>query len=403
MAKVESFEAVVIGGGIVGVSTALSLVRRLPGLSVLVLEKEDRLARHQTGHNSGVIHSGLYYRPGTLKASNCVEGREELYKFCAENGLPHERCGKIVVAVEEKQLPALAELERRGRANGLEGLETLDAQQIREREPQAAGIAGLWVPQTGIVDFARVTETMAKRLREEGGELRLLAEVRRVRRQGGEFRLFTTSGEVRSRSLINCAGLYCDRVARLCGASPGVQIVPFRGEYYQLRRERRHLVRNLIYPVPDPEFPFLGVHFTRMIDGRVEAGPNAVMALRREGYGRLSFSPADSLGILTFPGFWRLARKYFRTGLREYHRSFSKKAFVRELSAFLPSLEADDLLRADSGVRAQAVTPEGKLVDDFHIVEGEGAIHVLNAPSPAATASLSIGRTVAERAEALLR
>ncbi len=403
MAQTDSFDAVVIGGGIVGVCVAMCLVRRNAGISVLVLEKEDRLARHQTGHNSGVIHSGLYYRPGSLKARNCVQGRERLYRFCAENGLPHERCGKIVVAVEEKQLEALAELERRGKANGLAGMESLDERRIREYEPHAAGIAGLWIPQTGIVDFARVTETMAQRLKEGGGKVRLKAEVKKVRRQGGEYRLFTTAGEVRAPVVINCAGLYCDRVARLCGADPGVQIVPFRGEYYQLREERRHLVRNLIYPVPDPEFPFLGVHFTRMIGGQVEAGPNAVMALRREGYGRLSFSPADSLGILTFPGFWRLARKYVRTGLREYHRSFSKKAFVRELSALLPPLEVDDLVRAEAGVRAQAVTPEGKLVDDFHIVEMEGAIHVLNAPSPAATASLSIGETIAERAGALLR
>ncbi len=397
-------DAVVIGGGIVGVAVALSVLRRHPGLSLLLLEKEDRLARHQTGHNSGVIHSGLYYRPGSLKARNCVEGRECLYRFCAENGIAHERCGKIVVAVEEKQLAALDELERRGRANGLDGMERLDAAQIRQHEPHAAGIAGLWIPQTGIVDFARVTEAMAQRVREGGGQIRLRSEVKRVRREGGEYRLFTTGdGEVRTPVVINCAGLYCDRVARLCGADPGVQIVPFRGEYYQLAEGRRHLVRHLIYPVPDPEFPFLGVHFTRMIDGRVEAGPNAVMALRREGYGRMSFSLADSLGVLTFPGFWRLARRYARTGLREYYRSFSKRAFVRELSCLLPGLEAHDLVRAEAGVRAQAVTAQGKLVDDFHIVEGEGAIHVLNAPSPAATASLSIGETIAQRAGALLR
>lgn len=397
-AAARGFEVAVVGGGIVGVASALALAVAAPGLSLVLLEKEDRLARHQTGNNSGVIHSGLYYRPGSLKARNCVEGRDALYRFCAEEGLPHERCGKIVVAVREAELPVLAELERRGRENGLNGLERLDPSGIREREPRAAGIAGLWVPETGIVDFVRVTEALARRLKERGGEIRTRSEVRSVRREDGGYRLFTAGGEVRCRALVNCAGLQCDRVARLCGADPGVRIVPFRGEYRELAPERRGLVRNLIYPVPDPAFPFLGVHFTRTVDGRVEAGPNAVLALRREGYGRLSFSPRDAAEILLYRGFWRLAGNYWRTGLREYYRSFSKRAFVRGLRRLLPELEGRDLRRGGAGVRAQAVDPEGRLLDDFRIVTAPGMVHVLNAPSPAATAALSIGRTVADLA-----
>lgn len=389
------FDVAVIGGGIVGAASALALVEASPGLSLLLLEKEDRLARHQTGNNSGVIHSGLYYRPGSQKARNCVEGREQLYRFCSEEGIRHERCGKIVVATREEELPALAELERRGRENGLKGMERLDTAGIREYEPHAAGIAGLWVPDTGIVDFTAVTEAMARRLRDRGGEVRTRAEVSRVRREDGGFRLSTSSGEVRSHAVVNCAGLHCDRVARLCGAEPDLRIVPFRGEYYEMKEERRNLVRNLIYPVPDPAFPFLGVHFTRGVEGVVEAGPNAVLAFKREGYGRLSFSLRDAVSTFSYPGFWRMAGKYWRTGVREYYRSFSKGAFVRELQNLLPPLHRRDLERGGAGVRAQAVDRQGKLLDDFRIVTGEGMVHVLNAPSPAATASLSIGRTVA--------
>ncbi len=391
-------QVAVIGGGIVGVATAAALLESIPGLDLVLLEKETALARHQTGHNSGVIHSGLYYRPGSLKAVNCASGREALYRFCLQEQIRHERCGKVVIATREEELPALAELERRGRANGLQNLERLDARGIREIEPHAEGLAGLLVRETGIVDFIAVTEALAGKVRQMGGEIRTGWGVRSIRRDAGGFRLGTAAGEVVCRAFINCAGLHCDRVARLAGIDPGVRIVPFRGEYYRLTAERRSLVRHLIYPVPDPALPFLGVHFTRRIDGEVEAGPNAVLALRREGYGRFSFSLADTLGTLAFPGFWRLARGYYRTGLGEYVRSLHKESFVRALQKLLPGVRSADLVCGDAGVRAQAVAGDGRLLDDFHLLREEGMIHVLNAPSPAATAALSIGRTIAELA-----
>ncbi len=394
----QLFDVAVIGGGIVGVATAEALTEATSGLSLVLLEKEHRLAAHQTGNNSGVIHSGLYYRPGSLKARNCIAGRDALYEFCRSWELPFERCGKVVIAVRDEELPALAELERRGRENGLQGLERLDGGQIRRIEPHASGIAGLFVPDTGIVDYVRVTEAFADRVRAQGGEIRTGARVWGVRRQSGGFRLLTTVGPVFCRALINCAGLHSDRVARLCGIDSGVRIIPFRGEYYRLRTESRTLVKNLIYPVPDPVLPFLGVHFTRMINGEVEAGPNAVLALKREGYGRLSFSLRDTLDTLSFPGFWRMAGGYLQTGLNEYRRSFSKRTFVRDLQRLLPEIQGSDLAAGGAGVRAQAVGVDGKLLDDFRIAEEAGMIHVLNAPSPAATASLSIGRTVAQLA-----
>jgi L-2-hydroxyglutarate oxidase len=362
---------------------------------VAVLEKEAGVARHQTGHNSGVIHSGLYYRRGSLKAQNCVAGREALYRFCAEHGIAHERCGKVVVATTEEELPALAELERRGKANGLAGLRRLDAAELRELEPSATGVAALHVPETGIVDYVRVAEVFADRIRDRGGEVRTRHRLQRVHRRPDGFELQTTAGSVRCRFLINCAGLQADRVARICGVKPGVQIIPFRGEYYQLTAARRSLVRNLIYPVPDPAFPFLGVHFTRRIDGEVEAGPNAVLALKREGYRRLSFSLADTLETVGYEGFRKLARRYWRMGLAEMRRSFSRRLFLLDLQRLLPALTAPDIRRGGAGVRAQAVAPDGALLDDFHIVTAPGMVHVLNAPSPAATASLSIGETVA--------
>lgn len=398
----EFHDIAVIGGGIVGCATALALSEIRPGARVVVLEKETRLAAHQTGHNSGVIHAGLYYRPGSLKARNCTTGREALYAFCREHGIPHESCGKVVVAVDEREVPVLEELERRGLANGLDGLERLDARQVRDHEPHAAAVAGLFVPQTGIVDYTRVTEVMGEIVRRHGGELRLGAGVRAIRREGALLRLQTAAGEVRARLLVNCAGLHCDRVARLAGVEPGLRIVPFRGEYYQVRHERRELVRHLIYPVPDPTLPFLGVHFTRMVDGTVEAGPNAVLAWKREGYRRCDLSPADLADILSYPGFWRLAGRFWRTGLAEYRRSFSKKAFVASLQRLVPDVSADDVLPGGAGVRAQAVDRDGRLVDDFRIVTGERMVHVLNAPSPAATASLSIGQVVAEEVARLL-
>lgn len=388
-------DVAVVGGGIVGCATALALLEQAPGLKVVLLEKEDRLAAHQTGHNSGVIHSGLYYRPGSLKARNCVAGRRELYAFCQEEGIPHERCGKVVVATREEELPLLEELARRGRENGLQGIERLDGPALGTHEPHVAGLAGLYVPETGIVDYPAVTAAMARRIAKGGGVIRTGARVRAIVRRDGVFRLDTPLGTVPARHLVNCAGLHSDRVARLAGADPGLRIVPFQGEYYVLAPTRRQLVGNLIYPVPDPAFPFLGVHFTRMIDGAVEAGPNAVLALRREGYRRWSFAFRDAWETLCYPGFWTLAGRYWRQGWQEIKRSFSKGRFVHDLQRLIPELTGADVMPGGAGVRAQAVAPDGQLLDDFRIVEGEGMAHVLNAPSPAATASLSIGRTIA--------
>jgi L-2-hydroxyglutarate oxidase len=391
-------DVAVIGGGIVGMASAVALCRQRH-LSLVVLEAENDLAAHQTGHNSGVIHSGLYYKPGSLKARNCAEGRKALYRFCQEHGIPHERCGKVVVATESREFAALDELERRGLANGLTGLRPLDAAGLREHEPHVAGLRGLFVPETGIVDYRAVTHAYADRVRAAGGQVRLEAKMTACRREGAELVLDTTAGEVRCRTLVNCAGLQSDRVARLCGVEPGVQIVPFRGEYFELVPEKTHLVKNLIYPVPDPRFPFLGVHFTRMVGGGVECGPNAVLALRREGYRFGDVSLRDVAEMLRFPGFWKMAWEYWRTGVQEVCRSLSKRLFWLSLRRLIPELRMDDIRPAGAGVRAQAVDRDGKLVDDFRIVTAERMVHVLNAPSPAATASLSIGRHIAALAE----
>jgi (S)-2-hydroxyglutarate dehydrogenase len=391
------YDVVVIGGGIVGIATAHALSERLRG-SLAVLEAEPAVGQHQSGHNSGVIHSGLYYKPGSLKAQNCVEGRDLMYRFCEEHGVPHERCGKVVVAAGERELPALDDLERRGRANGLTGIRRIGPEELRELEPHVAGIAGLHVPQTGIVDYPRVIELLANQVRAAGGELLLGARVGGVRRMGGDLVLETARGAVTTRGLVNCAGLQSDRVARLCGVEPGLQIVPFRGEYYELRHDRQSLVRNLVYPVPDPAFPFLGVHFTRMIHGGVEAGPNAVLAWKREGYRHRDVSVRDLAQMARYGGFWRMAGRYWVTGMGEMYRSISKRAFVNALRKLVPDLREDDIVRSGAGVRAQAVEPNGLLCDDFRIVEAEGMVHVLNAPSPGATASISIGRTIADLA-----
>ncbi len=389
------YDVTVIGGGIVGLGTAMALALR-GGVTVAVVEAEDRLATHQTGRNSGVIHSGLYYKPGSLKAQLCVSGREALYRFCAEHDVPHERCGKVVVAVRPEEMQHLQDLESRGRANGLTSIRRLSGPEIRDLEPHAWGVAGLHVPDTGIVDYVRVAEAYAEEVRRHGGVIHTGARVRHVSRYHGELTVETTWDAVRTRYLVNCAGLQADRVARMCGVHPGLRIVPFRGEYYELTAERRELVRNLIYPVPDPQFPFLGVHFTRMIDGGVEAGPNAVLAFKREGYERWSFSTRDLLETMTYRGFWPMAGRYWRMGLGEFYRSFSKRAFVRALQALVPEIRAEDLEPAAAGVRAQAVEPDGRLVDDFRILEAERMVHVLNAPSPAATASITIGRYIAD-------
>jgi len=395
--KTRPYGVAIIGGGIVGMATAMALVSR-PGLSLIVLEAEDRLAAHQSGHNSGVIHSGLYYKPGSLKARNCVEGREAMYRFCQEHGIAHERCGKVVVATSESELPALEELERRGRANGLQGLKRLRPEEIREYEPHVSGIAGLFVSETGIVDYVQVTQAFANVVRAAGGEIQTGARVHGFRRETNGLVLETQRGEIHCRYLINCGGLQSDRIARMCGVDPRLQIIPFRGEYYELIPERHYLVKNLIYPVPDPKFPFLGVHFTRMIHGGVEAGPNAVLAFKREGYQKGNLSLTDMLETVSYRGFWRMAGKYWKTGIGEFYRSFSKRAFVKALQRLIPELGFEDVHPAGAGVRAQAVEPTGLLVDDFRIVEAERMIHVLNAPSPAATASISIGKTIASMA-----
>ncbi|HEY8240767.1 MAG TPA: L-2-hydroxyglutarate oxidase [Kiritimatiellia bacterium] len=391
------YDIAIIGGGIVGLATAKALVEQTRA-RVAVLEAEDRLAAHQTGHNSGVIHSGLYYKPGSLKARNCTSGREAMYRFCAEHGIAHERCGKIVVATSEAELPALAELERRGTANGLKGLKGLKGPELKDYEPRVAGIAGLHVPDTGIVDFPGVTAKYAELVRARGGEVLLQHRVSSIQHRADGVTLGTPRGEVSALRLINCAGLQSDRIARLCGVDPKLQIIPFRGEYYELVPEKHHLVKNLIYPVPDPRFPFLGVHFTRMVKGGVEAGPNAVLAFRREGYTKTSFRAADVAEMAGYSGFWNMALKYWKMAAGEFHRSFSKSAFVTALQRLMPEIRAEDLVPAGAGVRAQAVEPTGALVDDFRIVEAERMIHVLNAPSPAATASLSIGQSIADLA-----
>jgi len=390
-------DVAVVGGGIVGMATAMALCERRAG-GVVVLEAEDRLAAHQSGNNSGVIHAGLYYKPGSAKARNCVEGRLAMYRFCDEHGIRAERCGKLVVATSEAELPRLDELERRGRANGLVDIQRIGPEGIREREPHAAGIAGLWVPETGIVDYAHVTRAMADRVRAAGGEIRTGARVVGCHPTADGVLVETAQGETFCRYLVNCGGLQSDRIARRAGVDPGVQIVPFRGEYYALVPERRELVRGLIYPVPDPAFPFLGVHFTRTTSGTVEAGPNAILALRREGYRASDVRLGDVATMARFPGFWRMAARHWRTGLAEMYRSFSKPAFVRSMQTLVPDVRAGDVRYLRAGVRAQAVAPDGALLDDFRIVEGPRSIHVLNAPSPAATASIVIGRTIADAA-----
>jgi (S)-2-hydroxyglutarate dehydrogenase len=391
----NSFDIIVIGGGIIGTSVALSLQNKSK-LKILLIEAENELAHHQTGNNSGVIHSGLYYKPGSLKAKNCSDGRKLLYEFCEEHEIPFSRCGKIVVATSELELTALDELYHRGIANGLIGIKKLRAEGIKNYEPHSAGIAGLFVPQTGIVDYSEVTKKYAQLFIEKGGRFQTDCKFLSIKDSSDELVVITTKGEFKTKLLVNCGGLYSDRIAKLCGVVPGVQIIPFRGEYYKLKKEKEYLVRNLIYPVPDPRFPFLGVHFTRMINGGVEAGPNAVLALKREGYSKKDFSFADMSKMISYAGFWKMAAKYYRMGFEEFYRSYNKKAFVKALQKLVPEIQGNDIQPGGAGVRAQALAPDGKLIDDFRIVETERMVHVLNAPSPAATASISIGRKISE-------
>ncbi len=389
-------DLIIIGGGIVGLATALEAVYRFPGIRLLILEKEDRIAAHQSGHNSGVIHSGVYYKPGSIKARTCVEGGAAMIAFCRRHAIPFEVCGKMIVATSQEELPRLDELFRRGKANGVRNLTLLGPEQMREIEPYATGLRALYVPGTGITDYALVTEKYAEIIAGRGAEVRTGAEVTGIQRRNGYTVLETTTGPFSAKYVINCAGLHSDRISQMAGANTEVRIVPFRGEYYEVVPERRHLVKGLIYPVADPRFPFLGVHFTRKVNGGVEAGPNAVFAFRREGYSHWDFNLGETLNALSYGGFWRMARRYWRTGLREMHRSFSKRAFVRALQKLVPELQASDIRPAGSGVRAQALSPNGTLVDDFRFIRTEGMIHVVNVPSPAATASLPIGRTIVD-------
>ncbi|MBX6312794.1 MAG: L-2-hydroxyglutarate oxidase [Isosphaeraceae bacterium] len=397
---VSHLNVAIIGGGIIGLATAMTLATATdPAPSIIVLEAEDHLAAHQSSHNTGVIHSGVFYRPGTLKARLCVEGREALYRFCREHGLAHERCGKVIVASREADLPGLEELERRGRANGLAGLRRLNPAEIRDFEPHAVGVAGLYVSEAGVVDYAEVSRAFADRFRAAGGSIRTAARVEACDRQSEGLTLLTTAGEVRCRVAINCAGLQADRVARLCGVDPGVRIVPFRGQYYELVPGRQGLVRHLIYPVPDLSLPFLGEHLTRNVRGVVEAAPNGALVLDRHGYrSALSICRRDAWEMLTNSGFWLLALRRFGTGAIEACHALSRHAFVAALRPMVPELRPEDLRRARAGIHAQAVRPDGSLVEDFQILEAGPTVHVLNTTSPAATASIALGRAVAAAA-----
>jgi L-2-hydroxyglutarate oxidase len=385
----------VIGGGIVGLATTLKLLNRHPSARVTLLEKEAGVARHQSTHNSGVLHCGLYYKPGSLKARLAVEGVREMTAFCRAHDIPHEICGKLVVATSEAELPRLDELLRRGAANGLTGLRRIERDEIRRIEPHAAGIAAAAVPEEGIVDYRAVCDTMAAEIQKRGGVILTNAEVTRIARHGDEWIAQTPQGESRGQWLVNTAGLHCDRVSELAGEKREVRIVPFRGEYYQLSDEAKHLCRHLIYPVPDPAFPFLGVHFTRMIGGGVEAGPNAVLAFAREGYRLRDIDLHDLADALTFPGLWRFLKRYPSMAFTELIQSLSRERFCRNLQRLVPEVRPEHLAPGGAGVRAQAMTPQGELVQDFHILARDHALHILNAPSPGATASLAIGGHIA--------
>ena len=385
----------IVGGGIVGLATGYRLGERFPGARLTILEKENVVGQHQTGHNSGVLHCGLYYQPGSLKARLAVAGIRQMVAFCQENGIRHEVCGKLVVAADDNEVSRLRLLQERGRANGLEGLRWLVRDEIREIEPYAGGVAALHVPQEGIVDYPRVSQTLATRLTERGARVVTRAQVKRITRAGNTWIAETTAGDFESDFLINCAGLHCDRVAALAGEHREMRILPFRGEYYRLKSERQYLVRNLIYPVPDPRFPFLGVHFTRLIGGGVEAGPNAVLAFAREGYRKTDINVRDLFDALSYRGFLRFLKRYPSIAWYELRRSFSRELFCRSLQRLVPEVRKEDLDTGGSGVRAQAISPAGELVQEFCLIARPNALHVLNAPSPAATASLAIGREIA--------
>jgi len=397
-----NYDVLIVGGGIVGLGTAWRLQQARPGLRLLLLEKEPGLGRHQTGHNSGVLHSGLYYKPGSAKAQLAVSGLQQMLAFCREHGVPHEQCGKIVVATSAEELPRLDLLWERGLANGLQGLRRLTSPEIQEIEPHAAGLAAIHVPQEGIVDYPAVTAKLGELIRGAGGEIRLNTRVEKLVSNGGGWVAETSDGRFEAKFVITCAGLQSDRLVKAAGGTPTAKIIPFRGEYFKIRPERQHLVRHLIYPVPDPKFPFLGVHFTRLIHGGIEAGPNAVLAFAREGYRWTQVNVRDLAEAVLFPGLWRFLAKYPSMCGYEVRRSLSRAEFTRSLQKLVPEIRSSDLETGGAGVRAQAMTADGKLVEDFHFEEGPGLLHVLNAPSPAATAALAIGETIARKVAARL-
>lgn len=394
-----TYDIAIVGGGIVGLATGMKILKSRPDLKIALFEKENQLAKHQTANNSGVIHSGLYYKPGSLKATNCINGYHELVTFCKEEKIPFEITGKVVVATREEQKPLLDTLLARGIQNGLTGTRKITLEELKEYEPYCTGVAAIHVPQTGIVDYFQVALAYGRKIMQQGGAIFLEHKVLEISQKEGINIIETSKGEFKAKLVINCAGLYSDKVARMNDeAIDDVKIIPFRGEYYKLKKEREYLVKNLIYPVPDPNFPFLGVHFTRMKKGGVEAGPNAVLAFRREGYKKSQINLAELAETLAWPGFQKVAGKYWKTGFGELYRSFSKSAFTKALQELIPEIQESDLVDGGAGVRAQACDRTGGLLDDFAIRESPFAINVLNAPSPAATSSLSIGGTVAEMA-----
>jgi L-2-hydroxyglutarate oxidase len=394
--------ALIIGGGIVGLGTAYRLGQRFPGATISVLEKERAVGQHQSGHNSGVLHCGLYYKPGSMKARLAVTGIRQMVEFCQEHAIPHEICGKLVVASKADEVPRINGLFERGRMNGLKGLRMLGPSEMREIEPNVGGVAAIRVPEEGIVDYAAVCETLARCITERGGKVETNTRVTKLERQKGRWIAKTTNGEYESDYIVNCTGLHCDRVSALAGEKRKLRIVPFRGEYYRLKAERQYLVRHLIYPVPDPKFPFLGVHFTRLIRGGIEAGPNAVLAFAREGYRKTDLSARDLLDTLTYVGFWRFVQKYPKLCFSELRRSFSKKLFCHSLNALVPDVRPEDLEPGAAGVRAQAISLSGETVQDFDFAVGDHSLHVLNAPSPGATASLAIGQEISSQLAALV-
>lgn len=391
------YDIIVVGGGIVGLATAYQLLNQKSNLKILILEKESTIAKHQTGNNSGVIHSGIYYKPGSLKAKNCREGYEQLIRFCNEENIKYELCGKLIVATDEKELQSLDNLYQRGIQNGLVEIKKLSSRELKEYEPYVNGVAGILVPYTGIIDFKEVAKALLKKIQERNGEIRFSEEVIDVKEKESSISILTKNNSYQTKFLVTCAGLFSDRLARLTNKNLPLRIIPFRGEYYKIKDEKKYLVKNLIYPVPDSNFPFLGVHFTRMIDGKLEAGPNAVLAFKREGYTKFDLNAKDFYEIFSWKGFRTVMKKYWKVGLGEFYRSFSKRAFTNALKKLVPEIEEEDLIPGGAGVRAQACDDKGNLIDDFYFVEEKRILHVCNAPSPAATASLAIGNYITQK------